>query len=389
MTCRAANSAAATIGLTNAATASDMFAKREARLSRRATPDSPSYRIPVSTPNNTIDAGGSGSGTNSSSRRRARSSCSTTTSTSPPTHTISFRAASRRVGLCLISVIAERRPARSGCRNAICKAVQTAYASRACATRNMIRISIGSPPDNHWRTSSTQEHIGRVEPGRYACSGSRALHTLCGATALSPVDRIRRKGIGDGPRDHQLGLMTGLCLPSPLPIDEAHFSPRWTGRLSCLPHQGAQLLAARLVILAQQRGDNLALDRLPAVGLPLVEAAGGDGAPPHVQQWAAHLDVARYSIHSDGDRRVLKLDLPESVTQAMESAHHRSANVVELFRLLHRYRSRHEPPYRPALAVLPTDAERVDDYHVARRLETELAADFESRNRLLRSLSVG
>jgi hypothetical protein len=146
-------------------------------------------------------------------------------------------------------------------------------------------------------------------------------------------------------------------------------------------------VAARLVILAQQRGDNLALLRLRAVGLRLVEAAGGDSAPPYVQQWAAHLDAARYSIQSDGDRRVLKLDLPESVTQAMESAHQRSANVAELLRLLHRYRSRHEPPYRPALAVLPTDVELVDDYHVAQRLETEFASDIESRDRLIRSLS--
>jgi hypothetical protein len=146
-------------------------------------------------------------------------------------------------------------------------------------------------------------------------------------------------------------------------------------------------LSARLVILAQERGDAAALERLRAVGRRLIEAAGGDVAPPHVQQWAAHLDIGRYSIHDDGQRRVLKVNVPESVMEAMQPLHRHTANTTEVFRLLHRYRAVQEPPYRARLASLPSDDELLTDYQTARRLEAELVADEEVRERLLRALA--
>ncbi|HEY0872847.1 MAG TPA: hypothetical protein VGD94_05195 [Vicinamibacterales bacterium] len=143
---------------------------------------------------------------------------------------------------------------------------------------------------------------------------------------------------------------------------------------------------ARLVLLARERNDAQALDRFRAVGRRLLEAAGGETADAHVQQWAAHLNIDRYKFHVEGNRLSVNVDVPDAVANELRASQQRTANMGELFRLLNRYRSQSNPPYLPRLAPLPTASELEADYQLARRLENEFAADAQSHDRLLRAL---
>ncbi len=130
-------------------------------------------------------------------------------------------------------------------------------------------------------------------------------------------------------------------------------------------------VATRLVLAAAQRGDDKAVERLRAVGRRLVEAAGGETAPPHVRQWAAHLDWDAYSLRAHEGHHILELQVPEDVVQALAPAQAHSAKVTEMYRLQNRYRPRLVTPYRAALATPPESPELADDFRAARNLESE------------------
>jgi hypothetical protein len=142
-------------------------------------------------------------------------------------------------------------------------------------------------------------------------------------------------------------------------------------------------VATWLVLTAAQRGDDEAVKRLLAVGHRLIEAAGGETAPPYVRQWAAYLDWDSYSLSTQDGHRVLALEIPENVAQALAQAQTRSAIVEEMYRLRNRYKPRFVTPYRAALAT-PEGTELADDFCAARKLETEL---LEEPLDLLRALS--
>ncbi|MGH3517879.1 MAG: hypothetical protein ACRDQ7_10790, partial [Haloechinothrix sp.] len=134
-------------------------------------------------------------------------------------------------------------------------------------------------------------------------------------------------------------------------------------------------VAANLVIAAVNQGDAAAVDRLAAVGGRLVEAAGGEQAPPQVRQWAAHLDWNTYSAHRDGDNIVLQATVPDDVAQALAPGQTNSDRIAEMYRLQNRYRVRSVTPYQPALAKIPTETELRRDIQVALRLPDELPAE--------------
>ncbi|MCX5800494.1 MAG: ATP-binding protein [Candidatus Eisenbacteria bacterium] len=131
-------------------------------------------------------------------------------------------------------------------------------------------------------------------------------------------------------------------------------------------------VAAKLVFDAAQRGDTKALERLRSIGERLLERAGGVSAPPHVRQWVAYLDRNSYSVEQQGDDIVLKVKFPEDVVQAMAPARTQSARVSEMFRLLNRYRPRHDTPYRYAPANPPDELELAKDIATAKELQAEL-----------------
>ena len=66
-------------------------------------------------------------------------------------------------------------------------------------------------------------------------------------------------------------------------------------------------VVTQLVLAAAQRGDDEAVERLRSVGGRLIEAAGGETAPPHVRLWAAHLDWDSYSLREQEGHHVLEL----------------------------------------------------------------------------------
>ena len=118
-------------------------------------------------------------------------------------------------------------------------------------------------------------------------------------------------------------------------------------------------VAARLVILAQKRGDNLARSAPPSVcdWWKLREAI----ARRHVQHWAAHLDAVDIR-YSDGDSRVLKqtcLNMWSGDGVGL-SARPASRNCYD-YHIISIART----TILSALAVLPPDAELVHDYQVA------------------------
>ena len=144
-----------------------------------------------------------------------------------------------------------------------------------------------------------------------------------------------------------------------------HDRRRWT------PHE----VATQLVLAAARRGDDEAVERLRAVGRRLVEAAGGETAPPHVRMWSARLDRDSYSLRAQDGHSVLELRVPEDVVQALAPAEAQSANVAEMYRLKNRYRPRLVTPYRSALAPAPEGLELADDFRAARKLETEVLGE--------------
>jgi hypothetical protein len=144
-----------------------------------------------------------------------------------------------------------------------------------------------------------------------------------------------------------------------------HERRRWT------PYE----VATRLVVATAQRGDDEAIERLRGVGRRLIEAAGGELAPPYVRQWAAHLDMDSYSLRAKDGHHVLELKVPEDVAQALTSAQEYSERVAEMYRLQNRYRPRWITPYRIALAIPPEGPELADDFRIARELEHEASGD--------------
>jgi hypothetical protein len=131
-------------------------------------------------------------------------------------------------------------------------------------------------------------------------------------------------------------------------------------------------VAKQLVFDAARRGDADALERLRSAGQRLLERAGGVSAPPHVRQWAAHLDWDSYSVQQQQDHIVLEVNVPEDVVQALAPALAQSARVFEMYRLQNRYRLRHDAPYRYAPANPPDELELAKDIATAKALQTEL-----------------
>ena len=131
-------------------------------------------------------------------------------------------------------------------------------------------------------------------------------------------------------------------------------------------------VARQLVFDAARRGDADALERLRSLGQRLLERAGGVSAPPHVRQWAAHLDWDSYSVQQQHDHVVLEVNVPEDIVQALAPAQAQSARVFEMYRLQNRYRLRHDAPYRYAPANPPDELELAKDITTAKALQTEL-----------------
>lgn len=121
-----------------------------------------------------------------------------------------------------------------------------------------------------------------------------------------------------------------------------------------------------------QAGDDERLVRLREIGRRMIEAAGGDDAPPVILQWAAYLDWTNYSIHTEGEQHLLRVNIPENVTKALVPGAEYLDHRWEMYRLLNRYRPRRVTPYRFALADLPSDQKLADDFACARRLEGAL-----------------
>jgi hypothetical protein len=136
-----------------------------------------------------------------------------------------------------------------------------------------------------------------------------------------------------------------------------------------------------LVTVAAQAGDKERLTRLQDLGSRLVEAAGGADAPAEILRWAAHLDWNNYSIHRQGKGHVVKVNVPENVTQALAPVVTRLDHQSVMYRLLSRYRSRRLTPYRFALADLPSDQELTNDFNSARSLEAALDDDYAEPSR--------
>jgi hypothetical protein len=128
-------------------------------------------------------------------------------------------------------------------------------------------------------------------------------------------------------------------------------------------------VAMHLTVTAARADDKERLAKLCDVGRRLIEAAGGENAPPNVRQWVAYFDWSNYYIETEGEQQLLKVQIPESVAEALAPVVSDLGNIETTYRLLHRYRLKRITPYRFAIPELPSDEEIANDYHDAVSLE--------------------
>jgi len=133
-----------------------------------------------------------------------------------------------------------------------------------------------------------------------------------------------------------------------------------------------QMVCTQLVIRAMSVEDSAALDRLRAVGAELLEATGGDAAPPYIKQWAATLDSTAYSFTPADEGLLVEVNPGEEARRALAEDQEHSALVLEMYRLQNRYRLRAVTPYMADLAEAPTESDLASDYAAALRLQSDL-----------------
>ncbi len=133
-----------------------------------------------------------------------------------------------------------------------------------------------------------------------------------------------------------------------------------------------QVVCMQLVSRAMSAEDSAVLNRLRAIGVELLEAAGGDAASPYVKQWVATLDSTAYSFTPADGGVLVEVNLGEETKLALAKDQEHSAPVLEMYRLQNRYRLREVTPYLLDFAEVPSASDLAADYAAARRLQSEL-----------------